>query len=209
MTIDKAQLSPLRWFYPYALFAGHAVCVYKTGSAAEIFLWERDGRGKMEGKKNLSGRICGSEPSFKMLAPSTAFSRSSLLTTGAAGADHLNHDHRKMWEPRKETMVGREKMKQQTDDPVITDLQGKQTMTTACSHHLMRETSSISQHPLLRKLQPPEALTSPAKLGFALLICSATWWQCACALSPLQNSWSHHRACGVVVGNHKTLILHP
>ncbi len=75
-------------------------------------------------------------------------------------------------------------MKQQTDDPVITDLQGKETMTTACSHHLMRETSSISQHPLLRKLQPPEALTSPAKLGLALLICSATSWQCACALPP-------------------------
>jgi hypothetical protein len=38
----------------------------------------------------------------------------------------------------------------------------------------MRETSSISQHPLLRKLQPPEALTSPAKLGLAMLIYSAT-----------------------------------
>ncbi len=79
-------------------------------------------------------------------------------------------------------------MKQQTDDPVITDLQGKETMTTACSHHLMRETSSISQHPLLRKLQPPEALTSPAKLGLALLICSGTSSQCACALPPHQNA---------------------
>jgi len=36
--MDKAQLSPRRWFYPYALFAGHAASVYKNGSAAEIFL---------------------------------------------------------------------------------------------------------------------------------------------------------------------------
>ncbi len=169
-----------------------SLCIICRGCCFRIQEWICSGnlplrkrRGKTVGKKNLSGRICGSEPSFKMLAPSTAFSRSSLLTTGAACAVHLNHDHHKMWEPRKETMVGREKMTQQTDDPVITDLQGKETMTTTWSHHLMRETSSISQHPLLRKLQPPEALTSPAELGLALLICTATSWQCARALPPL------------------------
>jgi len=36
--MDKAQVSPRRWFYPYALFAEHAASVYKNGSAAEIFL---------------------------------------------------------------------------------------------------------------------------------------------------------------------------